>query len=238
MAERENVVTQLALFDSPRRTPVPSLDDLWTALFQATAALAWLGVFPLRNAAAGYRDGLLGNERSLLWHARRLRGSGDPAADVLELRRLVRAWRLRDGTRATTVELLEQVETLQAPPTDRVAAFNEELVRRGPGWRRAHCMPLAPYHTPRFDIVLETGERLEGVTVHGAGGRVRDERKLHLSALKAEFGLPLGVVEPRPGHLQIFVGETVLDGGEPRVVPAKGATFRLLCCGEKASESC
>lgn len=231
-------MTQLALFDSPRRTPVPSLDDLWTALFQATAALAWLGVFPLQNAARGDREGLLRNEASLLWEARRLRGSGDPAADVLELRHLVRAWRLRGGTREATAELIEQVEALRVPAADRFAAFHEELARRSDGWRRAHCALLAPYHTPRFDIVLETGERLEGVTVHGSGGRVRDERKLHLSALKAEFGLPLGVVEPRPGHLQIFVGETVLDGGEPRVVPAKGATFRLLCCGEKASESC
>lgn len=86
-------------------------------------------------------------------------------------------------------------------------------------------------HSPRFDVTLATGERFEGVGVQGCGGLASDERVLLTAVQRAEEGRPLPVYEPEPGHVSLHLGITRDGPTERRSVPAKGATFRLACCG-------
>lgn len=92
----------------------------------------------------------------------------------------------------------------------------------------------------RIKATLADGRVFVG-PIQGRGGRIGDAT-LHLgfeaaaqAAMEALRGIkrrcttgrPLGVYEPKPGHLAIYPHESAESAGEPELVPVRGTEFTV-----------
>lgn len=77
-----------------------------------------------------------------------------------------------------------------------------------------------------FSICLANGQIVVGA-IHGSGGLVgggkHNRDRIRREIARATIGKPLGICEPKPGHVRMYQAATAADAGESIEVDIRGA---------------
>jgi hypothetical protein len=92
----------------------------------------------------------------------------------------------------------------------------------------------------KFTLKLADGSVVTGA-IHGSGGIIRGERgaeRIRKSIKLADDGRDLGVYEPRPGHVRMYLNYTAAESGGPIDVDLRQASLLAVESNDVVAGPC